>query len=238
MVRRIAYMGDGAQGVRLISRIIYDIAGTYTPTVPEGATWCVARGVGAGGVKESGATNDGAGGSGAYARAGFEINFGDTISAVVPAANTTINTNGSDATVSRNGVEKVKAKGGNKGVGTTGGTGGQAASCTGDVKRSGGNGGSGGGTLAAAEGTQGTSGPPKATGHSAAIPTAGSPASDIGDVDALGMAGPALGGATDQNATRGAGWGGHGGTGATSNNYIYGMPGRVAVEFYTGNPYP
>ena len=237
---RIPYLGDGPQGVRLVSRIIYDIAGTYAPVVPAGATWCVAKALGAGGARATqvGGNNMAAGGGGAFAKAGFEVNVGDTLSAVVPGPSLTTGTNGSDASFSRAGVQKVLAKGGLAGVDTTGGQGGQSASCVGDVKRSGGNGGTVSNLiLATNEGAQGESGPPKATGHALNRPTAGGPASDIGDTDSIGMATPAVGAAFVNTSVRGLGWGGHGelaGAGGAAD--ATGRAGRVAVEFYTGNP--
>jgi hypothetical protein len=240
MVRAIPYVGSGNGGARLLKREFLRATGEFTRTAPDATGWCVVAGIGAGGTPASSSGNCGAGGGAAFASAGFEVLAGQSVVLTVPARPAArFAADGGDFVATRSSTTVVRAKGGKAAIGSTGGASGQASECVGDVKRSGGPGGTSGSTTAIAQGSVGVAGPPvPATGHSASIPSGGSPASDLTDAVSFALGGSP---STDSPGSLFEAGPGAGGTTYSSGDSVslfrsYGGRGEGVIEFWTSNP--
>jgi len=216
---------------RLISRVwLYgptDGGSTPSRTVnqvaPAGAGWVDARGIGAGGGRDSSGSNSG--GGAAYARGGVSLNPGAVVVCTV-AGQASTGADGVASTASAGGKTFMQAAGGKKGTAGGYGAGAAAVDCIGTTIRAGG----------AGDATYG-----------------GLPGSDAADADSLGIGGQSRRPTSDVRVNDGSvapiltdygaggsgyagdvpaspistGWGGDGRTGG---------PGIVVLEFWSKKP--
>jgi len=222
--QRLLRLNPGSQAARarLLGRQWYFGIVTSSPTsatfpvsVPAGAKWVVARGVGSGGGRNSADTTR-TGGGAEYARVKRKLSVSSTL-VVVVANSADAGVNGVDSTVSLDGAVILRAKGGQAGQSGAFGAGGTGG--IGDILR---------------PGSAGTSGVGGASGSDFDDPdslwvggwgkqtTAFTPATDGTEPSRL----PAYG-------SGGTGSSG-GGPGAADGRS--GEPGVVVLEFYDGDP--
>ena len=222
--QRLLRLNPGSQAARarLLGRQWYFGIVTSSPTsatfpvsVPAGAKWVVARGVGSGGGRNS-SVGTSTGGGAEYARVKAKVSSASSISVVV-ANSAEIGQNGVDSTVSLDGAVILRAKGGQAGQSGASGAGGTGG--VGDILRPGSAGTS---SVGGASGSDFDDPDSLWVGGWGKQTAAFTPATDGTEPSRL----PAYGsGGADSGA---------GGPGAADGRA--GEPGVVVLEFYDGDP--
>lgn len=168
--------GSNAASLQLLKRAFYKNSGTYSDTAPAGTKFVDVRAVGCGAYYVPDVVAGG--GGGAYARDRLPCRSGQTISMNISGDFYASNQASAAATIVTVGSGQVVARNGSRD-----GVGGQASTCVGATRRSGGNGGTSGGT-----GLSGERGGAGGSGYNGSGGGGGS-GGDIGDIDSLNIGG-------------------------------------------------